>query len=99
MNQNYILYGIVILLFLYLIINKTKKEKNVNMHLYNPFVITNNQTRKITEILNKNMEKNIDDNAWISDDIIVKKCYNICQGNYTNDYNKCLDQCKQYETF
>tara|TARA_B100000902_G_C26732291_1_gene631951 strand:+ start:269 stop:568 length:300 start_codon:yes stop_codon:yes gene_type:complete len=99
MNQNYILFGIVILLLLYLIVNNYKKDKNINMNLYNPFVITNNQTRQITELLNKKMEKNIDDKKWISDDIMVKKCYNICQGNYDNDYVKCINECKTYETF
>lgn len=99
MNNNSILFGIVIILLLYLLVRKHKKDKNVNMNLYNPFIITKNQTRNITEMLNKKMEKNIDETKWISDDIITKKCYNICQGNYNNDYIKCINNCKTYDTF
>lgn len=99
MNNNYILFGIVIILLLYLLVKKYKKDTNINMNLYNPFVITNNQTRNITELLNSKMEKKIDDTKWISDDIMVKKCYNLCRGNYGNNYVRCINQCKTYETF
>ena len=98
MNHHYILFGIVITLLLYLL-NKHQSSKKINMNLYNPFIITNNQTRKITEILNNKMEKNIDDKKWISDDIMIKKCYNLCQGNMGNNYIKCIDNCKMYDLF
>ena len=101
MNYPHIVYCIVIiLLLLYLLCrNRSKENKKENTYIYNPFVITKNQTRKITEVMNKKMEENMDDNEWISDDIQLKKCYNLCQANYTDDYIECINNCKKYETF
>lgn len=101
MNYEHIVCCIVIIfLLLYLLCrNKSKENKKGNTYIYNPFVITKNQTRKITEIMNKKMEENMDDNKWISDDIQLKKCYNSCKANYTDDYIKCIKNCKKYENF
>ena len=99
MNNEYIIFSIVILiLLLYLLCRNSSKEKQ-NTNIYNPFVITKNQTRRITDILNNKMEKNMDDTEWISDDLVVKKCYNSCKGKYRDDYVRCIQKCNKYETF
>jgi hypothetical protein len=101
MNSTNIIVGIIIsLLLLYLFNNINTKNKNnkISTKLYNPFIITKNQTRQI-EKSNQLKGYKIKDDKWISDDLMTKRCYNLCQSNYLQDYKTCIKTCDIYEKF
>ena len=99
MKHNNIIIIIILGLLLLFLLNrayvKNKKDK-INTNLYNPLIITKNQERQVISDYNKKINNN---NKWISDDLLIKRCYNLCQNNYKNDYKYCLSNCEQYKTF
>ena len=99
MKTCHILYIIIIGLLLLYLLNKQRISGEINTKLYNPFIITKNQERQISSDYNNQKLKNIDDKKWISDDLLIKRCYNLCQSNYLDDYNNCINNCQYFQYF
>ena len=96
-TQNIIYIIIIGLLLLYLYCKK--KNKKINNNIYNPFIITKNQERLLSDLYNKEKINNINNKTWIGDDITLKRCYNLCQNNYLHDYTNCVQYCNKFKTF
>ena len=101
MNTTTVIYMTLMGFLLLYLINRQKKDVKSGNKLYNPFAISKNQTRRIVDYMNNEKFKKIekDDDKWINDDITSKRCYNLCQSNYMNDYKKCIKSCNQYNKF